>query len=112
MSEPAGSRIRPVLVTGASGVVASPILQAFRNAGYPVRALVRRSTPRPTLADTACEIVEADLRDRGTLAAALAGVRCLVHAAADYRLWAPSAAELLQVNVEGTRTLMEEALRA
>jgi dihydroflavonol-4-reductase len=112
MIEPAGSRIGPVLVTGASGFVGSAIVQAFASAGYPVRALVRRSSPRTNLIDSACEITEGDLRDRNTITAALAGVRYLVHAAADYRLWAPSADELLQVNVEGTRVLMEEALRA
>jgi dihydroflavonol-4-reductase len=62
--------------------------------------------------DIDCEIVEGDVRDRGSISAALAGARYLVHAAADYRLWAPSAEGLLRVNVEGTRIVMEEALRA
>jgi dihydroflavonol-4-reductase len=112
MTQSGGSHIGSVVVTGASGFVGSAIVQAFVGAGYPVRALVRRSSPRTNLVDSACEIVVGDLRDRDTLAAALAGVRYLVHAAADYRLWAPSPDELLQVNVEGTRILMEEALRA
>ena len=42
----------------------------------------------------------------------LNGARYLVHAAADYRLWAPSPDDLLRANVEGTRIVMEEALRA
>jgi dihydroflavonol-4-reductase len=87
-------------------------VQAFGRAGYPVRALVRRSSPRTNLLGSACEVVEGDVRDREAMAAALAGVRYLVHAAADYRLWAPSADDLLHVNVEGTRIVMEGALRA
>jgi dihydroflavonol-4-reductase len=39
-------------------------------------------------------------------------VRYLVHVAADYRLWAPSPADIFRTNVDGTRILMEEALRA
>ena len=112
MIQPAGSHPGPVLVTGASGFVGSAIVQAFERAGYPVRALVRRSSPRTNLIDSACEVVEGDVRDRGAVAAALAGVRYLVHAAADYRLWAPVADDMLHVNVEGTRIVMEEALRA
>jgi dihydroflavonol-4-reductase len=112
MIQPAGSRIGPVLVTGASGFIGSAIVRAFGGAGYPVRALVRRSSPRTNLTDSGCEVVEGDVRDRSAMAAALAGVRYLVHAAADYRLWAPSGADLLRVNVEGTRIVMEEALRA
>ena len=87
-------------------------MQAFGRAGYPVRALVRRSSVRTNLIDSGCEVVEGDVRDRDAVAAALAGVRYLVHAAADYRLWAPVADDLLRVNVEGTRIVMEEALRA
>jgi dihydroflavonol-4-reductase len=112
MIQPAGSHPGPVLVTGASGFVGSAIVQAFGRAGYPVRALVRRSSVRTNLIDSPCEVVEGDVRDRGAVAAALAGVRYLVHAAADYRLWAPAADDMLQVNVEGTRIVMEEALRA
>src|ERR1700688_2823368 len=93
MIQPAGSRAGPVLVTGASGFVGSAIVQAFGRAGYPVRALVRRSSVRTNLIDSPCEVVEGDVRDRGAVAAALAGVRYLVH-------------------VEGTRVVMEEALRA
>ena len=101
-----------VLVTGASGFVGSALVQAFHRAGYPVRALVRRSSPRTNLSHGICEIVEGDLRDRASLALALREVRYLVHAAADYRLWAPSLSEILDTNVEGTRNIMEAALRA
>src|SRR6266536_276706 len=89
MVQPAGSPAGPVLVTGASGFIGSAIVQAFGRAGYPVRALVRRSSPRTNLIDSGCEIVEGDVRDREAITAALKDVRYLVHAAADYRLWAP-----------------------
>ena len=46
------------------------------------------------------------------MAAALKGVRFLFHAAADYRLWARNPEEIVRNNVEGTRLIMEEALRA
>ena len=87
---PAGSQTPgSVLVTGASGFVGSAIAAAFRQAGYPVRVLVRASSPRTNI-DPRDEVVVGDLLDRASVAAALNGVRYLVHAAADYRLWAPS----------------------
>ena len=55
------------------------------------------------------EVFVGDILDRASVAAALKGARYLVHAAADYRLWAPSPDELLRTNVEGTRIVMEEA---
>ena len=60
-------------------------------------------------ADTVCE---GDLLDRASLAAALKGARFLFHAAADYRLWSRDPDEIRRNNVEGTRLIMEEALRA
>jgi dihydroflavonol-4-reductase len=100
-----------VLVTGASGFVGSAIAATFRNSGHPVRVLVRASSPRANI-EPADEVVVGDLLDRASIAAALNGVRYLVHTAADYRLWAPSPAEIVHSNVEGTRIIMEEALRA
>jgi dihydroflavonol-4-reductase len=101
----------PVLVTGASGFVGSAIAAEFRRAGYPVRILIRASSPR-TNVDPRDEVVVGDILDRASVAAGLKGARYLVHAAADYRLWAPSPDDIVRANVEGTRIVMEEALRA
>jgi len=100
-----------VLVTGASGFVGSAIAATFRNNGFPVRVLVRPSSPRTNI-DPRDDVAAGDLLDRASLAAAMQGVRYLVHAAADYRLWAPSPDDLMRANVDGTRAIMEEALRA
>jgi len=100
-----------VLVTGASGFLGSAIAAALRARGDQVRVLVRPSSPRANL-DAHDILCEGDLRDRASLTAALRGVRFLFHAAADYRLWARNPEEILRNNVEGTRLIMEEALRA
>lgn len=101
----------PVLVTGASGFVGSAIAAAFRRRGFPVRVLVRASSSRLNI-DPRDEIMVGDILDRASVAAALKGVRYVIHAAADYRLWAPSPDDIMRANVEGTRIVMEEALRA
>jgi dihydroflavonol-4-reductase len=109
---PAGSEAPgPVLVTGASGFVGSAIAAAFRAAGHPVRVLVRASSPRANIAP-GDDVAVGDLLDRGSVAAALTGMRYLVHAAADYRLWARSPDDIMRANVEGTRNIMQEAMRA
>jgi dihydroflavonol-4-reductase len=100
-----------MLVTGASGFVGSAIAVAARKAGYRVRVLVRPSSLRTNIQPDD-EVVIGDICDRASLAQALRGVRYLAHAAADYRLWSPSPDEIIRTNLEGTRYLMEEALRA
>jgi dihydroflavonol-4-reductase len=101
-----------VLVTGATGFVGSAIVRALMAVGYPVRALVRASSPRTNLAGLEVETVNGDLCDADAVARAMAGARYLVHAAADYRLWVRDSAPMLRTNVEGTRTVMEAALHA
>jgi dihydroflavonol-4-reductase len=100
-----------ILVTGASGFVGSAIANTFRREGFQVRVLVRPSSPRINL-DPGDQVFVGDVLDRASVATALKGARYLVHAAADYRLWAPSPDDIMRTNVEGTRILMEEALRA
>jgi dihydroflavonol-4-reductase len=100
-----------LLVTGASGFVGSAIANAARGTGYRVRVLVRRSSPRTNI-EPADEMVIGDICDRASLVPALRGVRYLAHAAADYRLWSPAPDEIIRTNLEGTRYVMEEALRA
>ncbi len=110
-----GARLSPssstALVTGASGFVGSAIAAALRSRGRHVVTLVRPSSPRTNL-DSRDTVREGDLKDRASLALALKGVRFLFHAAADYRLWARNPEEIIGNNVEGTRLLMEEALKA
>ena len=100
-----------ILVTGASSFLGSAIANAARGAGYRVRVLLRPSSPRTNI-HPLDEVAVGDLCQRQSVTAALRGVRYLIHAAADYRLWAPSPDEIVRNNVEGTRIVMEEALYA
>ncbi len=101
-----------VLVTGASGFVGSAVARALVARGASVRALVRDASPRAHLAGLDLEFVAGDLREPQSVRRAMAGARFLFHVAADYRLWAPDPQEIVKTNVEGTRIVMEEAMRA
>jgi dihydroflavonol-4-reductase len=99
------------LVTGASGFVGSAVAHALRRDGYRVRVLVRALSPRTNI-DARDDVVVGDILDQASIKSALKGVRYLFHAAADYRLWAPCYDDIIRTNVEGTRIVMTEALRA
>jgi len=95
-----------LLVTGASGFLGAAIAHCARASGYAVRVLIRPTSPRTNI-QAGDEVMLGDMRDRQSVAAALRGVRYLVHAAADYRLWAPTPDDILRNNFEGTRIVME-----
>lgn len=103
---------QPVLVTGASGFVGAAVVRALLRRGYRVRAALREGSPEANLTGLDVECVRADLLLPESLEAAVQGCAAVVHAAADYRLWAPRPDEVYRANVEGTGHLLDAAVRA
>ena len=99
------------LVTGATGFVGSHVVRALAERGDDLRVTLRSSSSREALAGLDVEVATAQLGDRAALRRALRGVDRVFHVAGTTDVRA-SPAELSRVNVEGTRTVMEEALRA
>jgi len=75
-----------------------------------VRALAR--DPQRLRELDGIEPVPGDLRDKASLAEAVAGCKVVYHVAADYRLWTRRPEEMFCTNVEGTRNLLIAARNA
>jgi dihydroflavonol-4-reductase len=101
-----------VFLSGATGFVGSAVARKLVAEGFSVRALARPGSPRFHLDGVNLEFVDGDMRDAVSIRQAMAGVRYAFHVAADYRLWARNRSEIVTNNVEGTRIVMQEALRA
>jgi dihydroflavonol-4-reductase len=97
------------LVTGATGFVGGAVARALVRAGIDVRALVRSDSNLQNLDGFAVERVAGDLRDPLSLKKALAGCQQLYHLAAHYALWAKDPSIFYDINVTGTRNLLEAA---
>jgi dihydroflavonol-4-reductase len=100
------------LVTGATGFVGSHVARALVERGDAVRVTVRARSPKEPLEGLDAERVNLpDVTDRRALRHALKGVERVFHVAGTTNLRL-SAAEARRVNAEGTRVVLEEALRA
>jgi dihydroflavonol-4-reductase len=98
-----------VLVTGATGFVGGAVARALVKSGVDVRALVRQGSDLQNFEGLKVERVAGDLRDRNSLTRALNGCRHLYHVAAHYALWAKDPAIFYDINVTGTKNILEAA---
>jgi len=97
------------LVTGATGFIGAAVARALIAEGTEVRVLVRPNSDVRNLRELHVEQVYGDLRDRASLRQALRDCQQLYHVAAHYALWAKSPDIFYDINVTGTRLLMEAA---
>jgi nucleoside-diphosphate-sugar epimerase len=100
-----------VLLTGGTGLIGSHAAALFREMGWRVRALIRPTSDAAFLEELGCEFVVADLTDPDAVSGAAAGCEVVVHSAA--QLGKPASMDRhVEVNVEGTRRILKEAIDA
>src|SRR5262245_55461715 len=97
------------LVTGATGLLGSHIVEQLRRRGRPVRVLVRPGADRSWLKMQNVESVDGDLFDEKSLRVACQGVTAVYHAAARVGDWGPWD-DFVRVSIDGTRYLIDAAI--
>lgn len=102
----------PVLVTGATGFTGGHLAKRLAHDGYRVRALVRDVNRARHLEACGVELVEGDLLDPKTLPHALEGVHTVYHIAALYRPENVTRKDMFDVNLEGTRHILDASVEA
>jgi nucleoside-diphosphate-sugar epimerase len=102
---------KAVLVTGGTGFIGRHLVPRLRTAGASVRVLVRKADgARAPAAEV--EWVLGDLTDEASLREAVRGCQVVIHMAALLGDKFEPRSRFREVNVQGTRSLAEAALRS
>jgi len=100
------------LITGATGFIGANLVRTLIQKGVRVRALVRPHSNRKNLEGLDVEIAVGDVRDRDSIERAMEGCGLVFHAAALYSFWVRPRRLIYEINVEGTRNVLDVALKA
>lgn len=103
------SRREKILVTGASGYLGREVVHQLVDAGFYVRAFVRKISHTSPLKELNVEILSGDIRDSESLQAAAAGMDVIIHMAAGLK---GSKSFILDTCIEGTKNLSQAACKA
>ena len=96
-------------VTGASGFIGSNLVRELLARGHRVKALLRPDADERGLQGLKFERVTGDILDRKLLQREMEGCEWCFHVAASYSLWMRNYASMYEINVEGTRNVLEAA---
>ena len=96
------------LVTGATGLLGSHVVEKLLEAGRPVRALVRRSSDTRFLDSLGVEKAIGDITEPASLTDAMRGVETVYHVAAQVGDWGPWR-RFVAVTIDGTRNMLAAA---
>ncbi|KAF5621619.1 dihydroflavonol 4-reductase [Fusarium tjaetaba] len=106
-----------VLVTGANGYIAGPVIEAFLKAGYAVRGTVRSKSSADPLSQTLSHQVPSILRSRVSASSiyedlnlTISGIHAIVHLAAGVSLSFTDPEPVLEVAIQGTLGVLESAI--
>lgn len=99
-----------IFITGATGFVGSHLIKRLSQTDHQLTCLVRAKNDTRMLQGKKMEIAYGDVRDKDSIIRGMRGCQCLINLANVYSFWEPDPQIYFDVNVEGTRNVMECAL--
>ena len=99
-----------VFITGATGFVGSRFASRMAQTEHDLYCLVRKTSKVGHLKEIGANLVYGDVTDKASVLEGMRGCDWVVHLAGIYSLWEPDNSIFTDVNVTGTRNVMESAL--
>jgi len=104
--------VEKTLVNGGTGFIGSHVVRELAGRGDDLRLLVREGSDAGHLSEFEWERATGDVLDRDSVRKAMKGVERVFHIAGTTSMRHRDRNRVVEVNVGGTRNVMDEALRA
>jgi nucleoside-diphosphate-sugar epimerase len=101
-----------VFLTGCTGYIGKQTALAFARQGHELVLLYRNQQPKELAAFNSIQWIKGDLSSIEKLQHAMQGCDVVIHMAAFAKIWSKNPNETFEVNVEGTKNMLEAALQA
>ncbi len=94
-------------ITGATGFIGGRLAETLVQEGHEVIALVRTPAKAQYLVDMGITIVKGDITDKASMREPMTGADGVFHVAAWYKIGAKDSSMAYDINVQGTRNVLE-----
>jgi dihydroflavonol-4-reductase len=100
-----------IFITGATGFIGSHVVKLLVQTEHELRCLVRKTSQIKELEELGVNLITGDLTDKDSLLEGMKGCDWVLDVANVYTFWTPNKKTYKEVNVTGTRNIMESALQ-
>jgi dihydroflavonol-4-reductase len=99
-----------IFITGGTGFIGTHLVKCLVETDHELVCLTRETSDVSTLKELGVTITRGDLTDKTSLRRGMHGCDWMVNLASLFDLWVPDKQEYIDVNIKGTRNVMEAAL--
>jgi dihydroflavonol-4-reductase len=99
-----------IFITGSTGFIGTQVINRLTQTEHKLVCLARKTSNTSLLKEQGVTIIQGDVTDRNTLLEGMKNCRWVINLANLYSFWEPRKEAYREINVEGTRNVMEAAL--
>lgn len=99
-----------IFLTGPDGILGNNLIPVLIGRGFRVRAYIQKGKSAEFTESLGAEIVYGDILNREETIDAMAGCDYVIHAAANTNIWPTRDKMIREVNIEGTRNVIQAVL--
>ncbi len=99
-----------IFITGATGFIGKHLIDRLTQTEHELVCLVRPTSNVETLEEVGATLIKGDIKDKASVLHGMANCDWVIHLANVYSFWEPQKDIYADVNINGTRNVMECAL--